>query len=514
MLSRLPSAWPLIALLGPILAYVATSTCGPGVSGDSLRYLSVAQNIRAGLGLVDYSLQPLLAWPPLYPYVLAAGSLLAPDVFVFGWILNTLLFGLNIFLAGKLAATLLPGFAPAPMLVSLVVLSSSSVLRLHTSIASDPLFLSLVLSFLLLSTRFLTTGHKPSLAWSLALAACAGLVKYPGLALALIGGAVTLRFYLQKKQMVQGCVYGLGFTALAGLPLAAWVFFHNYLQYGSMFGERGSGPPLDNLYVTLEKMLYWFIPYSLVGSAGPYLLLLGLVILACLAFRPVTWKNLARQLASASFFSSTLFFGLYFLMMIFLTSYAEHKDYREDRLHILFFIPLLYFLLALFSAADLRWKLPLPIAKFLTINVLAILWLAYPLNNTVKYVRASLDYGEIGGNLYNTLAINRSDIVAYLRANPLPTDATLYSNHEGAAWFYTRRNTLSMPQGEVAENERVDVKKALAAYQDWPPAPGYIIWFDLDFKLHVIRPDDLRPLAEIEPVFTGKQGAIYRVIKP
>jgi hypothetical protein len=107
--------------------------------------------------------------------------------------------------------------------------------------------------------------------------------------------------------------------------------------------------------------------------------------------------------------------------------------------------------------------------------------------------------------------MNQSDIVTYLRAHPLPADATLYSNHEGAVWFYTRRNTLPMPQGKVAEDTQVDVKKVLAAYRDWPPAPGYIIWFDLGFKLHIIHPNDLRSLAKIKSVFIGEQGAIYRV---
>jgi hypothetical protein len=504
--SKLLRAWLLLALLSPILVYIATSTYGPGVTGDSLRYLSTAQNIRTGLGVVDYSLNPLLAWPPLYSLILTTG----PDVYLFGWALNILLYAVNIYLAGKLAATLLPEFAPAPALVALAALASPSILRLHTSIAPDPLFLAIILAFLILAAHWQATMEPKTLGVMLGLAACAGLVKYPGLSLALVGGMIiALRQW--PKHPLRALGTGGLFTALAALPLAGWVFLHNFLQYGSMFGERGSGLPIENLTITLEKMLYWFLPYSIVGQTGPFLLLIVLALLSLILFQPAVWKKLFRKLITPEFLPTSLFFLIYFLMMIFLVSYAEHKDYRVDRLHILLFIPLTIILLALFIQAEPTWKPRIAPDRMAVISLLALLWLAYPLNNTIKYMRASLENGEIAGNLYNTRALNQSDIVGYLRANPLPGDATLYSNHEGAAWFFTRRNALSMPQGQVSDKDNVDLPTTLASYLSWPSAPGYIIWFDLDFKRHILHPDNLTSLAEIEPIFIGEQGAIYRV---
>jgi len=66
-----------------------------------------------------------------------------------------------------------------------------------------------------------------------------------------------------------------------------------------------------------------------------------------------------------------------------------------------------------------------------------------------------------------------------------------------------------MPQGQVNQEKNLDVGQILAEYGDWPAAPGYIIWFDLDFKQHVLHPDSLAPLASIEPLFSGEDGAIY-----
>jgi hypothetical protein len=506
LLPQLYRGWPLLALPGPALAYLATSAVGPGVNGDSLRYLSVAQNIRNGLGAVDYALEPLLAWPPFYPLVLS----LAPDVYLFAWILNTLLFGLNIYLAGKLAATLLPNFPPAPALAALATLTSWSILRLHTAIFSDALFLAIILGFLNLSARWQSIHQSKRLGAMLILAACAGMVKYPGLALALIGSVVIARS-LWSKGPLRALSLGASFSILAGIPLATWVLLHNIMQHGSTFGERGSGLPLDNLTITVEKMLVWFLPFEVIGRASPFVFALALILLAVLLFKPVTWQKLIHQLLTPPFLPVSLFFGIYLLMMIFLVSYAEHKVYYLDRLHIQLFIPLFCILLALFSNAELVWKPQTAPGRLLTISLLFALWLPYPLSNTFTYVRASLNNGEIAGNLYNTLALNQSDIVTYLRAHPLPPSTTLYSNHEGASWLFTRHNTLSMPQGQVNQEKDIDVPQILAAYADWPPARGYIIWFDLGFKQHILHPDNLSSLANIEPLFIGKDGAIYLI---
>ena len=52
----------------------ATARWGPGVSNDGVTYLSVAQNLAAGRGLVRFDGSTVEAWPPLYPAVLSLGT--------------------------------------------------------------------------------------------------------------------------------------------------------------------------------------------------------------------------------------------------------------------------------------------------------------------------------------------------------------------------------------------------------------------------------------------------------
>jgi hypothetical protein len=207
-----------------------------------------------------------------------------------------------------------------------------------------------------------------------------------------------------------------------------------------------------------------------------------------------------------------LYAVLYGLTLLFLVSYSEHSDVRVDRLHIAMIFPVLAFLVSALETLRLRWKNPLPASLTGILLLLAFLaWTLYPINNTRKYVTRSLAQGETDNNLYNTRALRESDVVRYLEVHPFAPGEVLYGNHEGAVWFYTRHNVLGMPQGDRANEENPDLPQIFETYKDWPPQPGYIVWFNLGFKLHILPPKDLSPLALITPVFEGDLGGIYQV---
>lgn len=502
----------LLAVLGMGLVYYTTSPFGPGVSGDSVRYLSVAQNLAAGLGFYDYSLAPLLAWPPLYSILLALISLLTRDVFIAGWALNIVLFGLTIYLTGHIIAQIVPTRLVYAYGCALVVLILPSVFRLHTIIAADPLFMVLCLLFFEQATAYLKSNARMHVIWMGLLAVLASLVKYPGLVLAIIGSLVVLMRTWQRGNFRPGLLQGCGFFLFSVLPLTGWVFIHNYWMNNSLFGARGYAEPLGNLYIAIEKLLYWFIPYSLIQRVSVYGWLLLIVVAAIVLVQPASWKDWLRLLRTPELLPLVLFAFFYGLTLLFLVSYSEHSDFRVDRLHIAMLFPVLAFLVSAMETLRPRWNLPLHPSLLHALALLAFLiWTVYPLNNTRKYIARSLAQGETDNNLYNTRVLRESDLVRFLEANPFTPGAVLYSNHEGAAWFFTRHNVLGMPQGDRANEENLDIPAILQAYQGWPPQPGYIVWFDLGFKLHILPPKELSPLAEITEVFKGDPGGVYRV---
>ncbi len=91
------------ALLAVAIVLIATSTYGSGISRDSVGYIAAARSIAAGEGVLSYNGKPLVIQPPLFPAVLAAASAISgADAVPAARILNALLFGLIVYLSGRL----------------------------------------------------------------------------------------------------------------------------------------------------------------------------------------------------------------------------------------------------------------------------------------------------------------------------------------------------------------------------------------------------------------------------
>ncbi len=173
-----------LAVIAIVLCSMATAKYGAGVSSDSTKYLSVAQNVLAGNGLYDHKGAPLLSWPPLYSILLAGLSLLTGlDVFIAGWYFNVFLLGLNVFLSGVIFHRV---FSEKPLyayLSSLFVFLSLSSLRIHATISSDPFYLTLTLGFLIAVDGYIKERSYSAYAWMVICSVLAPLHRYVGLAI-------------------------------------------------------------------------------------------------------------------------------------------------------------------------------------------------------------------------------------------------------------------------------------------------------------------------------------------
>src|SRR5215216_44980 len=182
-----------LAVIAILLCGIATSRYGAGVSSDSTKYLSVAQNLLVGKGLYDHKGLPLLSWPPLYSIILAGLSWLTSlDVFVAGWYFNVFLFGLNVFLSGVIFDRVFPDKPLYADLSMVFVLLSISALRIHAMISSDPFYLTLTLAFLIAVDAYVKQRSYQAFAWMVVLSVLAPLLRYVGLAITVTAGLVIL----------------------------------------------------------------------------------------------------------------------------------------------------------------------------------------------------------------------------------------------------------------------------------------------------------------------------------
>ena len=514
ILSNKPIFWIYLTILGLVsilLAGYATSTYGAGVGTDGAIQMSTADNLLKGDGLVDFTGTPFVRWPPLYPILLAALSRLTGlDTFTIGWYLNVLLLGVIVWLGGAL---LYQCFNDEPLwafLGSLVIASSVSLLSVVANIGTDPLFMALTISFLLVANVYLATGLRWSL-FGMALLAClASLQRLPGVTLIATGAILIL--YTNRKSITRGILQSALFSVLTFLPLAGWSVLHNYVQNRTLAGVYlfVDTLPFFNLQNSLQKIVHWFVPYF-VAARVPTFLIIGLPVLVLLLIsRRPDWIRWGNRLFHPPVLSSLILTGLYYAFIILTINSVDTKFPFYDRYYIVILAPILVLIFATVQELVIfRVKQRPNLARLVVIIVFA-LWLIYPVFSVYKYVGLARAKGDVTYNRYNTRAMHQSNIVRVLQDIGKEDGQTIYSNYQAAAWFYTRKNVSESPRGSILE--KINVDNLLKTYQGWPwDKPGYLVWFLPNDYKHVLGPQNLARLADLELIYKDKDGEVYRV---
>lgn len=503
-----------VALLGMAFAFIVTLRYGAGLATDGARYLSTAENLINGRGFVEYLGVPLTQFPPLYSLTVAViAAVTRADVFFAAQYLNILTFGLTIWLAGRYFQKLFPDNFFYAYIGGGIFAASVSLLRMASNILSDLMFLALTIAFLMIATNFI---EQPSRRNWLALGlicAVSPLLRYAGLTHILTASLIL--FILHRREWVKSLLRAGIFGALTSLPTLLWVFLHNYMQTGILFGVRMPPNPQGNLETTVEKAVHWFVPYSVTNRVPEWALILLMLAVLLTGNRADDWKRWGRQIASPKFLPSLVFLFFYLNVLVFNVSYSEVRWPFMDRIHIIILPSLLALGFVTFRELMPFYLRRIPHRSLQTAGiVIFILWLAYPLNNIQKTLRNAYFNGETSEyNLYNTRAQNESGIREFIDSLPITETDKIYSNYEPIAWLYTRHTILKLPQGPVSP-EPPDPAEVLKNYPGWPGADGagYVIWMkELGFKEYVLSPEQLLSKADFELLFSHKQGDVYRI---
>lgn len=254
----------LISLLGVafILYY---SRNGIGVRGDSVRYVMGANNILAGDGFVRTSgggeLYPETGFAPVLAYVLAGLGALGVDPYVGGRIMNALLFGANLYLAGFLILRSTRSFW-APLVGGIILLAADNLVEWHAWLMTEAPYISLSLIAMIFLVSFFDTGRRSRLVLGAIVAGIASLTRYVGLALAFAGGLSVLSLSPERwrRRMVDAVWFGI----LAVAPFALWMLRNQAVAGGSLanreliFHPDPMRPDLVRLY--LFEAATWILP--------------------------------------------------------------------------------------------------------------------------------------------------------------------------------------------------------------------------------------------------------------
>ncbi len=506
----------ILALLGLAFVLITTSKYGAGVSSDGVRAMSTAESLLAGKGFVDFVGSPYVQWPPLYPLLLAGLSLLTRlDIFHVAWYLNLILFPLNIWLWGKLFERVFPGQLYYALFASVVALISSSMIRIYANVASDPLFVTLMILFFFVAADYLESASLRALWLMFVMAGLSTLQRYLGVVFFGVGGLVVL-----VKDGWRGIPKLILPVSITFLPTLIWLYFHNYLQTGTVFGPREYNEmwPLENISLSLTKILHWFLPYlpglkSLLLQPWTILLPVAVVLVFLNLKHKENWSAWGKALSGRYVWPSLVFAVVYYFLLAYTVNTIDHRDLTSDRYYIIIFPILLIFLLLTVEHLILP-HLPQKRLFQLGATGLALLWLIYPTYDLQGYLRLSLVNGEPSNyNIYNSSAFMDMKVTKVGRelaqANP---DATIYSNYVNLLWFQYKRpiHTLLPVNNELPQAQRI--ASLQTAYPGWPDAEtGYIIWYTPNEYKYLASPADLSLIANLKLIYKDDNGEIYKV---
>ncbi len=504
----------IVSALGVILVFITTSAYGPGISSDGMEYISAADNLLRGQGFTNFHGGPYILWPPLYPMILAGLRLLTGvDVIVAGGILNAISMGLILFLTGILMKICFPDNPVWPLLGVFICFLSASYLTLAANIASDSLFIAMLLAFLIACHSYLTHSSRSALFFMIVLAALAPLQRFLGVCLVAVGALAILAKHWNspRKALAGAFVFGLGVS----VPILVWVIGRNYLQYGSLTGARHfqDAYPLLNIAYHTRMILRWFIPLSVLNRLPawfpPAVVLVGLLLLR----RNANWTALSARLKSPAYWPMIVFSIVYLLVLIPTTITFDHTHPYDDRFQIVIFTPVLILVFSVLQETVINplkergWQF----AQILT-TLFFLLWSIYPIALLQAYVKDSIENGEALYNLYNHRRFQESPVVGYLREHPLDPSLPVYSNDPEAAYLFTRQVTHYSPR-DFENNERDD-EYLHAHYRGWPEE-GIVawVWFTTrGDRRNFFNPGDLEEIAFVEALFTYEQaGGVYVV---
>jgi hypothetical protein len=226
----------VVAVFAVVLALAVTSD-SPGFFPDSSVYLGTARNLLDGRGLTTpFNLQfnpyppaqavgfhgefPLTVYPPLYPVLLAVLGWLGAGLVDGARLLNAVLFGVNVTLAGLLVWRITRSTVVA-IVGALGLAVTVNVVVNHALVMSEPLMIAIVLGGTLLMPRLL---RRPTAGVVVAVGACAAAAALARMAGIAFTGTVVVAVLLWLERPVRYRVRVAAVLAALGLsPLVLWI---------------------------------------------------------------------------------------------------------------------------------------------------------------------------------------------------------------------------------------------------------------------------------------------------
>ena len=517
-------AFILLCSFGAGLLVAASSAkYGPGLTHDSAAYLYAAQSLLNGDGFQYFGYpSPYIQWPPLFPILLALGSMAGIGFGIVSTLINSLAFALTVLFAGKWMLENLR-FKALAIGVTCMLFLSVPLLQVSRYLWTEIIFILFFLLVYIEFERFLRQGRYGSLALAALFSALACVDRYAGVTI-VFTAALFLLF--TKKSFIKRITDAAFYCTLSAIPMGIWVI-RNYLVSGTLLGVRlpSAFTLRQNIKRSLEAIYTWVQPDKLLTQHTDTLLLNDLKLFAILlpiivaaAFIASLARSLAEYPATRKLPTELKQESVKFLPIIFFTVYsviylvyliASATLVAFEPINSRYLIPVyLPVLLTLSIAADYLYSLlvirfGMKLAK-LTAGFLLMLFLVYPALNTSAAVWNCYQNGA--GGYASTAWHNKSGFLQYMKNDSL---STYYSNCAEAVYVLSGIRTYYPPKKSGPYMYGLEqFKKAVSRDES-----SYIIWFANGVPGTLYNLEELSHLYDLEEVGSFGTGKVYKLLK-
>ena len=506
----------LIAFLGAAHILVRTSTYGAALGNDAFNYLSAAESLAAGEGLLSPGGGQVVLFAPFFPMAMAFLSLFGIEPVDGGRFLNATAFGLLILVSGLWLSRRLESRLIA-LGVAVAVMAALPLAHAASTLMSEPLFILFTLLALMPLESFLNrrTG-TPALVLAAVFAALAAVTRYMGAAL--IISAILMLLSRRNAPVRERLKHALAFGAISSLPLAA-ALAHNQLVSGTLTGHRSiaSGQPLfDSLIQIVVVFEGWAGPLSPIHwqlQHSPWLIVgLFLLLAAPLLVTPRPGR------ASSVFWV----FALLYLAIIAVVAPLAATQGIDSRYLAPVYVPLL-FVAAFWLDGLLHGKATGRMSAVgWALVALALFGGSWHISASVlrnlQLTAEALESGYIGKN-FNTAYWEDSELVEYVRANPVSGQYRYYSNSPNVLRWNAKVPGTRVTWVPVPRRNLRDIydcprwfERAVLKSRRYGEPEEYVVWVGQGERSQIVcNLWDMESPLPLEPVTELADGAIFRV---
>lgn len=485
------------AIAGFLMVMLYTHYSGIGVSPDSVVYTSVARNLNAGLGMLEFGRKPLIEFPFGFPVFLAIIQFISRlDPIVTAPYVTATLFAAVLFCTSHLIDAFSFRSVGYKYIMLLSIVLSPSLLEIYTKLWSETLFILLVVLFLLSWKKYVYLHRQKWLVVCGLIAAFSCITRYAGITLVVTGN---LLLVFDVKLAIRQKVKQLVIFNFIGLLLLASNLFQNALLGNNLTGNR------QKSVVSLMEILHHFgtvlnswltLPAGLAERYASFTGIFFLTGFILLFFR--------RFFRSGFFKSENIAVGFFlvYVSFIIISSAITRYETINNRLLAPAFIPFLLggssWLVAFFhqhKKPNLHYLNILFLLAFLFLP-----WREYKLDDERYY--AENEYGVPG---YTDDSWNNSPFTGFLRKHQhvFKPNLPVYSNSSDGFYFFSGLPCQLLPNHHYPwqTKEFAQIKT------------GYMVWFDAKNEVDLLSLKEITALKDLKLLYKLPDGKVYLFIK-